>query len=89
MAGVTRVELREAVIFRADLPTSEPRRVSDDQVNTLINRSVRRLQGILQSFHSEDYFKIQTTSTVTSGQPSIALAAAKVVTIMGSVWPQL
>ena len=57
MPAVTLPGLRDAVIFRADLPATEPRRVSDAQLDTLLNRSLLRLQGLLSRFDSEDYFK--------------------------------
>lgn len=72
MARVTRQQIRDAVIFRADLPTNEPRRVSDDQLNALINRSWLRLQGILQSFHSEDYFTVLYNVTLSAMQGALS-----------------
>lgn len=57
MPAVTLPGLRAAVIFRADLPVLEPRRVSDVQLDTLLNRSLLRIQGLLSRFDSEDYFK--------------------------------
>lgn len=68
MALVTREQIRDALIFRADLPTTQPRRVTDDQLNALINRSWLRLQGILQSFHSEDYFAVILTAGLSASQ---------------------
>lgn len=86
MAAVTRDLIRDAVIFRADLPPSEPRRVSDAQLDTLINRSMLRLQGVLQRFDSEDYFRVQAEATI----PALSTGelygeAAKIIHVM---WKQ-
>lgn len=73
MAAVTREDIRDAVLFRADLPASEPRRVSNAQIDTLINRSMRRLQGILESFHSEDYLRSQQVVNLLASSPTVPL----------------
>ena len=97
MARVTREQIRDAVIFRADLPTNEPRRVSNDQLNALINRSWLRLQGILQSFHSEDYFAVLYNVTLGAGQGALSSSGIakvihiywKVAAVQGSTSPSL
>ncbi|MCZ6570632.1 MAG: hypothetical protein O7B23_10785 [Deltaproteobacteria bacterium] len=85
MAEVSLKDLRDAVIFRADLPVSEPRRYSDAQIDLLINQSIRRFQGNLITWWGDDYFTRYESVSVSAGaQRNIDLAGD--IKIKNLIW---
>lgn len=85
MAAVTRPDIRSAIIFRADLPAAEPRRVSDTQLDTLIDRSLRRLGGILGSMHSEDFQQYSQPITLAAASGRLASDFARIVHVLWQI----
>lgn len=77
----TLAELRSDLILRADLPASEPRRYSNDQLNRLINQSIQRLQSNLETWWGEDYGLLAVDETVSAGVPSVIFGDYKIKTL--------
>ena len=67
---ITLAELKTQARERADMENSSF--ISDSELTTYINQSYADLYGILVTRY-EDYFTIETTSTVTSGNDTITL----------------